>query len=78
MDWLDDYARALGLEPIEEDDRRVLLKLAREVAHRSERVFAPLSTYLAGRLVAERGQDPSGALREAVRTATGMLPPADG
>jgi hypothetical protein len=78
MDWLDDYARALGVEPIDEDDRRVLLKLAREVAHRSERVFAPLSTYLAGRFAAQAGRDPAAALREALRTATDLLPPADG
>jgi hypothetical protein len=78
MDWLDEYATSLGVDALDEEDRRVLLKLAREVAHRSERVFAPLSTYLAGRYVAEHGQDPVAAVREALRTATDLLPPTDG
>jgi hypothetical protein len=78
MDWLDEYARSLGVAALDEEDRRSLLKLAREVAHRSERVFAPLSTYLAGRYVAEQGEDPTAAVREALRKATDLLPPAAG
>jgi Domain of unknown function (DUF6457) len=78
MDWLDEYARSLGVAALDEEDRRSLLKLAREVAHRSERVFAPLSTYLAGRYVAEQGEDPTTAVREALRKATDLLPPAAG
>ena len=75
MDWLDDYAQALG-QVVGEQERRVLLKLARDVAHGTERIFAPLSTYLAGRYVAERvgaGEDPGAALREAARLAGEIL-----
>ena len=80
MDWIDEYAEALGLGTLDEEERRVLLKLARDVAHRTERIFAPLSTYLAGRFVAERvrsGDAPAGAAREASRLATEALPSAD-
>jgi hypothetical protein len=82
MDWIDEYAGALGRETgadIGEEERRALLKLARDVAHRTERVFAPLSTYLAGRYVADRvrtGVDAQEAVREAFRIAEGLLPPA--
>jgi Domain of unknown function (DUF6457) len=78
MDWLDEYARSLGVAALDEEDRRVLLKLAREVAHRSERVFAPLSTYLAGRYAAEQREDPTAAAREALQKATDLLPPGAG
>jgi hypothetical protein len=78
MDWIDEYADALGLGTVDDEERRVLLKLAREVAHRTERIFAPLSTYLAGRYVAQRvrsGDDPGLAAREASRLAVEALPP---
>jgi hypothetical protein len=80
MDWIDEYARALGEgQGLGDEERLVLLKLAREVAHRTERIFAPLSTYLAGRFVAERlraGEDAGAAVREAHRLAVGSLPAA--
>jgi hypothetical protein len=80
MDWIDEYAEELGRGAevaIEEEERRALLKLAREVAHRTERVFAPLSTYLAGRYVADRvrmGTPAEEALREALLLAERLLP----
>jgi uncharacterized protein DUF6457 len=80
VDWLEDYAAALGASPLGADERRGLLQLAREVAHRTERVNAPLSTYLAGRFVAERvrsGAEPADAVREAFRLAGERLPEAD-
>jgi Domain of unknown function (DUF6457) len=84
MDWLDEFAEALshpgGPElGIDEDDRRVVLRLARQVAHRTERVMAPLATFVAGMFVADRvreGMDQKEATREAFRVAEGMLPPA--
>ena len=82
MDWIDEYARVLGRETdvgIGEEERRALLKLARDVAHRTERVFAPLSTYLAGRYVADRiraGFDAEEAVREAFSIAQELLPAA--
>jgi hypothetical protein len=80
MDWIDEYAEELGRGAevsIEEEERRALLKLAREVAHRTERVFAPLSTYLAGRYVADRvrtGTPAEEAVQEAFRVAERLLP----
>jgi hypothetical protein len=78
MDWIDEYASALGHgESLGDEERVVLLKLARDVAHRTERIFAPLSTYLAGRFVAERvrgGEDAGSAVREASRLAGESLP----
>ena len=68
----DRYADALGgprLSPAEVD---ALLGLARTVAHATERRFAPLSTYLAGRYVVERlaaGVPLEQALAEAVAAA---------
>jgi hypothetical protein len=77
VDWLDRYAEALGVEALSDQERRVLLRLAREVAHRTERPFAPLSTYLAGRYAAARGGsgESAGAVRDALRVATDLLPP---
>jgi hypothetical protein len=82
VDFLDEYAEALshpGAPEVDasEEERRILLRLAREVAHRTERVNAPLSTYLAGRFVAERvreGMAPSDAARRALEVAEEMLP----
>jgi len=60
-----------------------LLDLARTVAHGTERRYAPLSTYLAGRYVAERvaaGMAEDEALAEAAalagRSARECPPPA--
>jgi hypothetical protein len=85
MDWIDEYAAALeragGEGAVGEEERRVLLKLAREVAHRTERFFAPLSTYLAGAFVAARvraGTPVTEAVREAYEVAEATLPPAAG
>ena len=82
MDWIDRYAEALG-EEVEagSSERRVVLKLAREVAHRTERVNAPLAAFLVGQYAArrrERGVVPEEALREAARLAEELLPPDRG
>lgn len=42
-------ARELGLPDLSEDEIGQLLKLASSAAHGSERLAAPLCTYLAGR-----------------------------
>jgi len=55
QDWTDAVVEALGLP--EPPDVRLVLDLAREVAHGVERPAAPLTTYLAGQAVA-RGADP--------------------
>ena len=42
-------AAELGLDPLTEDEIGTLLTLASTAAHSSERLAAPLCTYLAGR-----------------------------
>ncbi len=65
----DRYADALGEPPLSQPEIGALLGLARTVAHTTERRYAPLSTYLAGRYVAARvaaGVPLEDALAEAV------------
>jgi hypothetical protein len=47
-------ARELGLEPLTEEEIGALLQVASVAAHASERLAAPLCTYLAGRASVER------------------------
>ena len=42
-------ARELGLPPLSEEEIGALLKIASTAAHASERLAAPLCTFLAGR-----------------------------
>ena len=80
MSWLEEYRVALermagtSLE-LDVDDASAVLDLARDVAHGTERRFAPLATYLAGQFVARRtaqGTPADTALEEA-RTLAGSL-----
>lgn len=74
QDWLDSYANALGVAPLTEDEQRTLLALARDVAHGSERRFAPLSTFLAGVLAGNRTERArADALRDAMVAAQALL-----
>jgi len=78
--WPRRYASALGTD-LADSEVEVLLDLAREVAHGSERRFAPLSTFVAGRYVAVRmaaGVSASDALAEAVAVARSLLPSEGG
>lgn len=49
QDWTDAVAAELGLEGV---DSKLVLDLARDVAHGVERPAAPLTTWLAGMAVA--------------------------
>ncbi|MBV8387604.1 MAG: molybdopterin-guanine dinucleotide biosynthesis protein MobA [Acidimicrobiia bacterium] len=66
-DWLSRYSTALGLD-LSDDEVDAILDLARDVAHGTERRFAPLSAYLAGKYVTGRVADGLTA-GEAVREA---------
>lgn len=74
-DWPRRYARALG-DDLGDAEVQILLDLAREVAHSTERRFAPLSTFVAGRFVAGRiagGATAMDALAEAAEVARALL-----
>ena len=47
-DWIDELARALGEEPLTDAETTQLLDTARDVAHRVERKFTPLSAFVIG------------------------------
>ncbi len=71
----DRLAEAMALA-ITKAEKEAVLELARVVAHGSERMFAPLSTYLAGQFVAElvrTGVPPAEALAEATALAQRTL-----
>ena len=71
----DRFAEAMALE-LTDIEKENVLELARIVAHGSERMFAPLSTYLAGQFVAElvrTGLPRSEALAEAIAVAKRTL-----
>jgi hypothetical protein len=69
------YAEALGLR-LSDEEVDAVLDLARDVAHGTERRFAPVSSYLAGQFVAElvrAGIPRDEALKEALALATRTL-----
>lgn len=66
-DWLDRYAAALGMSPLDPSEVDAILDLAREVAHGTERKNAPLAAFLAGR----SGGDVATALAAARQTMPG-------
>jgi hypothetical protein len=66
-DWPERYSAALGLD-LTDDEVDAILDLARDVAHATERRFAPLSTYLTGKFVTRRVND-GVAVTDAVREA---------
>jgi len=75
MDWPERYSAALDVG-LSEDEVDAILDLARDVAHATERRFAPLSSYLAGKFVARRmneGVSATDAVREAQEVAGRLL-----
>ena len=76
-EWLDDLADALGEPRISGDELGAVLKLARDVAHRVERKFAPVSTFLLGVAVGQRtaaGTPRDEAFTAAAGTVRALLP----
>ena len=59
-DWTADAARALGVSDLTADEQRLVLDVAREVAHNVLRPGAPVSAFLLGVAVG-RGADLTGA-----------------
>jgi hypothetical protein len=48
-DWMDAYAKRLGVDPPTPDEFKAILDLAAEAAHASERVAAPVACWVAAR-----------------------------
>ncbi|MDX1619631.1 MAG: DUF6457 domain-containing protein [Nitriliruptorales bacterium] len=75
MGWLEELAEALSEEPLNDAEITAILDVARDVAHQTERRYAPLSTYLLGVAVGrERGDRPARleALAEQTRHLLGV------
>jgi hypothetical protein len=70
--WIDLYADSLGLERLTDEEITELLDLARDVAHGTERRFAPLATFLAG-LAAGRDKERRAEIDDAVGKAHSLL-----
>jgi Domain of unknown function (DUF6457) len=60
-EWIAAFAQELGVEPPSTEEFRVLLDLAGEAAHSSERVAAPVACWVAARA----GVEPAAALQAA-------------
>lgn len=81
-DWADRFAEGLGVAPMAPEETGAVLRLAREVAHRTDdRKLAPLASFLAGVYAGSKQTaegDPGGArpgaLREALEAALRLLP----
>jgi hypothetical protein len=48
-EWIDDFARRLGVAPPSEEEFAELLALAGTAAHASERIAAPVACWLVAR-----------------------------
>lgn len=73
-DSLQRFASALGVQGLTSDEQTLLLDATREVAHATQRRYAPLAAYLAGVAVgrSDSGQglaDALAAIREVLRDA---------
>ena len=74
-DTLQRLATALSVEALTAEEQALLLDCTRQVAHATQRRYAPLAAYLAGVAV---GQSGSGdALADALAAIRSVLPPVD-
>ena len=76
-EWLDRLADGLGESRISGQELGEVLKVARDVAHETERRFAPVSAFLIGVAVGHRmadGAPREEAFRSAVAAARELLP----
>lgn len=74
-EWIALLARELGVNGMTPRAQAALLSMARDVAHGTERKYAPLASFIAGRFVelaARDGRDIEAALRD-VRDAVTRL-----
>lgn len=76
MDWLDQLATTLGLDPLGPDEMNDLLDAARDVAHGVERKITPLAAFVLGMAVRDRmagGADREAALADTLAELRRLL-----
>jgi hypothetical protein len=74
-EWIDQYATALGVQPLSPAETADILKLARDVAHGVERRLAPLAAFAAGLAAARAsGEDRGAAVHGALERARTLIP----
>ncbi len=76
MDWLDQLATTLGLDPLGPDEMNDLLDAARDVAHGVERKITPLAAFVLGMAVRDRmaaGADRGSALADTLSELRRLL-----
>jgi ribosomal protein L12E/L44/L45/RPP1/RPP2 len=72
-DWLAAYAEKLGIPAPTKDELKAVLDLAGVAAHSSQRIAAPVATWLAGRA----GLDLDEAMRRAQQVPTDSADSSD-
>lgn len=80
-DWLSELTGVLEQAEVSREERRTVLRFARDVAHGVERRLAPLSAYAVGIYVGRRiaeGGATSQALHEAIAAASTIIPGSAG
>lgn len=65
--WIEAFAREIGLSPPGQDEIDAILELAGTAAHASERTAAPVATWLAG----QSGKSLAAVNESAVRASEG-------
>ena len=68
QEWLEAFAARLGVDPPTSEELRVLLELAGEAAHTSQRIAAPVACWLSARA----GRSPAEALAIARELGAGI------
>lgn len=72
--WLDTAADELGVDALTREEIDSLLDLTRDVAHGTERRYAPLTSFLAGLAIGRGEGDRGQQLSEVVATLRAVLP----
>jgi uncharacterized protein DUF6457 len=80
-DWLGQLAILLGEAQLSDEEQGLLLDVARDVAHGTERKATPIATFLLGAAVARRvaaGEERHAALSAVANDLRGVLPETQG
>ena len=78
--WLNRLAQELGVAPLTDTEKKVLLSASRRLAHGVERAATPLGAFLSGMGVATQtaaGRDRGQAFDRVIQTLFSQLPVED-